>query len=73
MEDGHHLMGGTMIVNPDGEVFAESKTEDDELVMCNCDLDATIFGKNTVFDFTRHRRIEHYGLIASQTGVSPPP
>jgi N-carbamoyl-D-amino-acid hydrolase len=71
-EDGHHMMGGTMIVNPNGEVVAESATEDDELVMCSCDLDATIFGKNTVFDFTRHRRIEHYGLITSQTGVSPP-
>jgi len=38
-----------------------------------CDLDATAFGKRTVFDFARHRRIEHYGLIASQTGVALPP
>jgi len=38
-----------------------------------CDLDATAFGKRTVFDFARHRRIEHYGLIASQTGVVAPP
>jgi len=26
-----------------------------------------------VFDFARHRRIEHYGLIAAQTGAAPPP
>ena len=71
-EDGHHLMGGTVIVNPDGEVVAESKTEDDEIVMYDCDLDATTFGKETIFNFAQHRRIEHYGLIASQTGATPP-
>jgi N-carbamoyl-D-amino-acid hydrolase len=73
VEDGHHLMGGTMIVNPDGEVVAESKTEDDELVVHACDLDATIFGKQTIFDFASHRRIEHYGRITAQTGVTLPP
>jgi N-carbamoyl-D-amino-acid hydrolase len=73
MEDGHHLMGGTMIVNPDGVVVAESKTENDELVMHVCDLDATTFGKETIFNFARHRRIEHYGRIAAQTGVVLPP
>jgi predicted amidohydrolase len=73
VEDGHHLMGGTMIVNPDGEVVAESKTEDDELIVHACDLDATVFGKQTIFDFASHRRIEHYGRITAQTGVTPPP
>jgi len=72
-EDGHHLMAGTMIVNPDGEVVAETTTEDDELITARCDLDATIFGKKTVFAFAEHRRIEHYGLITSQTGVTAPP
>src|SRR5499427_313724 len=37
-EDGHHLMAGTMIVNPDGEVVAETTTEDDELITARCDL-----------------------------------
>jgi predicted amidohydrolase len=73
MEDGHHLMGGTMIVNPDGEVVAESRTEDDELVMHVCDLDATTFGKQTIFNFARHRRIEHYGRITTQIGATVPP
>jgi predicted amidohydrolase len=71
-EDGHHLMGGTVIVNPDGEVVAESRTEDDEIITYDCDLDATTFGKETIFNFAEHRRIEHYGLIASQTGATPP-
>jgi predicted amidohydrolase len=72
IEDGHHCMAGTVIVNPDGEIVAETKTEDDELLVYDCDLDATRFGKETMFDFARHRRIEHYGLIATQTGVVPP-
>jgi predicted amidohydrolase len=71
-EDGHHLMAGTVIVNPDGELVVETKTEDDEIITWNCDLDATMFGKQTVFDFASHRRIEHYGLIASQTAAMPP-
>ena len=73
VEDGHPLFGGSMIVNPDGEVVAQAKTEDDELVVADCNLDATIFGKRTVFDFARHRRVEHYGRITSQTGAILPP
>jgi predicted amidohydrolase len=72
VEDGHHCIAGTLIVNPDGEIVAETKTEDDELLVHDCDLDATRFGKETIFNFAAHRRIEHYGLIASQTGVVPP-
>jgi predicted amidohydrolase len=72
-EDGHPMIGGSLIVNPEGEVVAEAKTEDDELVIHPCDLDETAFGKTTIFDFARHRRIEHYGLITSQTGVVLPP
>jgi predicted amidohydrolase len=72
VEDGHHCMAGTVIVNPDGEIVAETKTEGDELLIHDCDLEATRFGKETMFDFARHRRIEHYGLIANQTGIVPP-
>ncbi len=31
VEDGHPLFGGSVIVNPDGEIVAETKTEDDEV------------------------------------------
>jgi N-carbamoyl-D-amino-acid hydrolase len=72
IEDGHHLMGGTMIVDPNGEIVAEGRSEEDELVTHACDLDATVFGKTTIFDFARHRRIEHYGRITAQTGATPP-
>jgi N-carbamoyl-D-amino-acid hydrolase len=73
VEDGHPLFGGSIIVNPDGEIVAEAKTEDDELIVADCDLDATAFGKQTIFNFSAHRRIEHYGRISSQTGVVLPP
>jgi len=73
VEDGHPLIGGSVIVDPDGVVVARAETEGDELVVHACDLDATVFGKQTIFDFARHRRIEHYGIIASQTGAVPPP
>ncbi|GLH82503.1 N-carbamoyl-D-amino-acid hydrolase [Bradyrhizobium sp. SSBR45G] len=71
-EDGHHLIGGSLIVNPDGEIVAEAQTEGDEVLVVSCDMDATRFGKETIFDFARHRRIEHYGLITSRTGAVPP-
>jgi predicted amidohydrolase len=72
VEDGFPMIGGSLIVNPAGEIMVEAKTEADELIVHACDLDATVFGKQTIFDFARHRRIEHYGLICSQTGAIPP-
>jgi predicted amidohydrolase len=72
-EDGHPMIAGTIMVNPEGEIVAEAKTEADELIVHDCDLDDTLFGKQTIFDFKRHRRIEHYGRITSQVGVIPPP
>jgi N-carbamoyl-D-amino-acid hydrolase len=73
IEDGNLLIAGSIIVSPDGEIVAEAKTEDDELLVADCDLDATTFGKETIFDFKRHRRVEHYGRITAQIGVIPPP
>lgn len=72
VEDGHPLIGGSVIVDPEGRIVAESKTEDDELIVHTCDLDATTFGKSTIFDFARHRRTEHYGLITARTGAAAP-
>jgi predicted amidohydrolase len=71
-EDGHPLMGGSVIVDPNGFVVARAETEVDELIVHACDMDACNFGKATIFDFERHRRIEHYKLICSQTGVKRP-
>ena len=72
VEDGFAMFGCSLIVNPDGEVVAQSRSEHDELIVHACDLDATVFGKQTIFDFKRHRRIEHYGRITAQAGVELP-
>ncbi len=71
-EDGHHMIGGSVIVDPNGRIVAKAETEGDELLVHTCDMDETAFGKATVFDFKRHRRIEHYGRITGQTGVIHP-
>ncbi len=73
VEDGNPLIAGSLIVDPDGMIVAEARTEDDELLVADCDLDRTGFGKATIFDFARHRRVEHYGRICAQTGAVPPP
>src|SRR3569833_377689 len=73
VEYGHARFGVSLIVIPDGVIVAEATTDGDEVLVVRCDLDATRFGKETIFDFARHRRIEHYGLITSRTGAVPPP
>jgi predicted amidohydrolase len=71
-EDGNHLMGGTLIVDPNGKIVGELDHEDDGILVRACDLDETVFGKETIFDFKRHRRTEHYGLITERTGAGAP-
>ncbi|MFC3395340.1 N-carbamoyl-D-amino-acid hydrolase [Brenneria rubrifaciens] len=72
IEDGYPLMGGSVIVDPNGFVVARAKGQGDELIVHRCDMDLCHFGKSTIFDFARHRRIEHYGIITRQTGVKRP-
>ncbi len=72
VEDGHPLIAGSVIVDPDGFVVARAAGKGDELIVHACDMDACAFGKSTIFDFARHRRIEHYGAITRQTGVVYP-
>ncbi len=72
MEDGNHMFAGSIIVDPDGFVVAKAEGEGDELIVHEADFAKCDFGKSTVFNFSAHRRIEHYGLIASQTGVKVP-
>ena len=71
-EDGHGLYAGSCIVAPTGEIVTQANTEEDEVIVYNCDLDLGDYIKRTVFNFDKHRRIEHYGLITQQTGVVVP-
>jgi len=66
------LIGQSAVIAPSGEIVAMSTTLGDELATARCDLDATRSYKETVFNFARHRRPEHYRLIVERTGAEPP-
>jgi N-carbamoyl-D-amino-acid hydrolase len=68
-EDGFGMIGGSAIVAPTGEIAAQALSEDDEVIAVTLDLDLGQYLRRTVFDFARHRRIEHYRLIAERTGT----
>ncbi len=72
-EDGCELFGHSIIVNPQGEIMAQATSWDDELIVAEADLSMCDLGRRTIFDFARHRRIEHYGRITGQTGSAAPP
>jgi predicted amidohydrolase len=72
-EDGFGLIGGSCIVAPTGEIAAQAVTEGDEVITATCDLDFGAYIKRTIFNFAKHRRIEHYKLITERTGAVPPP
>ena len=71
-EDGFHMIGGSAIVSPSGEIVAQSSTEEDELIFHNCDLALGDTFREHVFNFARHRRPEHYRLIVERTGAGKP-
>ncbi|WP_291295555.1 N-carbamoyl-D-amino-acid hydrolase [Elioraea sp.] len=71
-EDGAGLIGGSCIVDPNGIVVAQAKTVGDEVLVADCDLDATLQGKTKMFDFAAHRRPQHYRRIVDQVGAEPP-
>ncbi|CAI7575761.1 unnamed protein product [Penicillium discolor] len=71
-EDGHPLVGGTMIVHPLGHIIKEAETKEDEVVVATIDLADCRRPKTTVFAFEKHRRPEHYHSILERTGVIEP-
>lgn len=68
-EDGFGMIGGSAIVAPTGEIAAQALSEDDEVITVNLDLDLGEYLRRTVFNFAKHRRTEHYGLITERTGA----
>ena len=71
-EEGVPMIAGTQIIAPSGATVATTGTEDDELITAICDLDMAKSYKTSVFNFARHREIDHYGLITATTGVVSP-
>jgi len=72
-EDGFAMIGGSCIIAPTGEIVTQAITEADEVITATCDLDFGAYIKRTIFNFEKHRRIEHYKLITERTGALPPP
>src|SRR5450759_2726285 len=71
-EDGHHMIGSSVIVAPTGEIVARALTEDDEVICVQADLAIGDFFRQHVFNFAKHRRPEYYRLIVERTGAGEP-
>jgi predicted amidohydrolase len=71
-EEGCDMIGQSAIIAPSGEIVAQCATLGDELITVACDLDLTRSYKDTIFNFARHRRPEHYRLIVERAGAVPP-
>lgn len=69
IEEGVDQIGQSAIFAPSGELLTRCVTLDDELQIARCDLDLCHSYKTSIFNFARHRRPEHYGLIVERTGV----
>lgn len=72
-EDGFRMFGNSVIVAPTGEIVAKTTSEDDEVIVHECDLSLGDDLRRTMFNLAAHRRPEHYGLIVDQVGVEPSP
>ena len=71
-EEGFNMIGQTCIIAPSGEIVAMCCTMGDELVVRKCDLDMAIPYRADIFNFTAHRRPEHYKLITDRAGALLP-
>ena len=68
-EEDCDLIGGSCIVAPTGEIVAQAKTLEDELVIYRCDLDRCREIQDNIFNFAEHREPENYRLIVETRGI----
>jgi predicted amidohydrolase len=68
-EEGFNMIGQTCIIAPSGEIVVQCSSLGDELQVARCDLDLCSSYKTSIFNFAKHRRVEHYGLIVERTGA----
>ena len=69
VEEGVDQIGQSCAFAPSGELLARCVTLGDELHVARCDLDLCHSYKTSIFNFAKHRRPEHYGLILERTGA----
>lgn len=62
-EEDCDLIGGSCIIDPTGQIVAQAKTLEDELVFFEADLDRCDEIRKNVFNFQRYREPENYTPI----------
>lgn len=72
VEDGQRMIGGSCVITPGGDAVAKAVGEDDELVVGVYDASVAEPFRREMFNFSQHRRPEHYRLIAERTGRGEP-
>lgn len=72
VEDGAHMIGGSVIVAPSGEIVARAISEEDEVITAEVDLAMADWFRETVFNFAEHRQPQHYRLIVERVGRGEP-
>ena len=72
VEEGVGMIAGSCIIAPTGEIVARSSGNGDEVIVARCDLDLGLSYRRTTFNFSLHRRTEHYAMIVERTGAIPP-
>lgn len=73
VEEGIHMIGGSCIVAPTGEIAVQALSEDDEVINYVCDMSLADGYRGNIFHFERHRRPEHYRAIVDRVGSSRTP
>jgi len=73
VEEGIHMIGGSCIVAPTGEIAVQALSEDDEVINYVCDMSLADGYRGNIFHFERHRRPEHYQAIVDRVGSSRQP
>ena len=72
VEEGVESLSDSCIIAPSGEIIANSKTNGDELIIADINLDLCKNYKETLFDFERYRKPETYVRITTQSGAIVP-
>ncbi len=72
VEDGAHMIGGSVVVAPSGEIVARAFTEEDEVITADIDLEMAEWFRETVFNFAEHRQPVNYQLIVERVGRGEP-
>ncbi|NYT49020.1 N-carbamoyl-D-amino-acid hydrolase [Parapusillimonas granuli] len=73
VEEGIHMIGGSCIVAPTGEIAVQALSEDDEVINYVCDMSLADGYRGNIFNYERHRRPEHYRAIVDRVGASRSP